>query len=332
LIRSFTDKGFTMQRRFVLTLVAAAALATPAAFAQSFPSKAITIIVPATPGGAIDITARLVGAKLSAAWGQPVQIENVGGAAGMLGSDRVAKAVPDGHTLALVASSHAINPSMYKKLPFDTVKAFEPVALTHVVPLLLAVNKDVPAKTVPELVAYLKANPGKFSYASSGNGGAPHMSAELFKTMAGVDLAHVPYKGSTAAHPDLIAGRVALMFDTVAAVSPQVKGGTVRGLAVTTSKRSSVFPDMPTMIEAGMKGYDTSTWGGLLAPAGTPKDVVAKLNAEVNKALASSDVREKLSTSGIEPASGSAQQFADFIASEMQRWGQVAKTAGVQPE
>jgi tripartite-type tricarboxylate transporter receptor subunit TctC len=332
LIRSFTDKGFTMQRRFVLTLVAAAALATPAAFAQSFPSKAITIIVPATPGGAIDITARLVGAKLSAAWGQPVQIENVGGAAGMLGSDRVAKAVPDGHTLALVASSHAINPSMYKKLPFDTVKAFEPVALTHVVPLLLAVNKDVPAKTVPELVAYLKANPGKFSYASSGNGGAPHMSAELFKTMAGVDLAHVPYKGSTAAHPDLIAGRVALMFDTVAAVSPQVKGGTVRGLAVTTSKRSSVFPDMPTMIEAGMKGYDTSTWGGLLAPAGTPKDVVAKLNAEVNKALASSDVREKLATSGIEPASGSAQQFADFIASEMQRWGQVAKTAGVQPE
>ena len=321
-----------MQRRFVLTLVAAAALATPAAFAQSFPSKAITIIVPATPGGAIDITARLVGAKLSAAWGQPVQIENVGGAAGMLGSDRVAKAAPDGHTLALVASSHAINPSMYKKLPFDTVKAFEPVALTHVVPLLLAVNKDVPAKTVPELVAYLKANPGKFSYASSGNGGAPHMSAELFKTMAGVDLAHVPYKGSTAAHPDLIAGRVAMMFDTVAAVSPQVKGGTVRGLAVTTSKRSSVFPDMPTMIEAGMKGYDTSTWGGLLAPAGTPKDVVAKLNAEVNKALASSDVREKLATSGIEPASGSAQQFADFIASEMQRWGQVAKTAGVQPE
>lgn len=321
-----------MQRRTVYLLLAAALLAAPFAHAQTFPSKSITIIVPATPGGAIDITARLIGAKLSAAWGQPVQIENVGGAAGMLGSDRVAKAAPDGHTLALVASSHAINPSMYKKLPFDTVKAFEPVALTHVVPLLLAVTKDVPAKDVSELVAYLKANPGKFSFASSGNGGAPHMSAELFKTMAGVDVAHVPYKGSTAAHPDLIAGRVALMFDTVAAIAPQVKGGNVRGLAVTTSKRSSVFPDMPTMSEAGIKGYDTSTWGGLLAPAGTPKDVLAKLNAEVNKALASADVREKLAAAGIEPAGGTSQAFAEFIGSEMQRWGQVAKAAGVQPE
>lgn len=321
-----------MQRRTVYSLLAAALLAAPFAHAQTFPSKSITIIVPATPGGAIDITARLIGAKLSAAWGQPVQIENVGGAAGMLGSDRVAKAAPDGHTLALVASSHAINPSMYKKLPFDTVKAFEPVALTHVVPLLLAVTKDVPAKDVSELVAYLKANPGKFSFASSGNGGAPHMSAELFKTMAGVDVAHVPYKGSTAAHPDLIAGRVALMFDTVAAIAPQVKGGNVRGLAVTTSKRSSVFPDMPTMSEAGIKGYDTSTWGGLLAPAGTPKDVLAKLNAEVNKALASADVREKLAAAGIEPAGGTSQAFAEFIGSEMQRWGQVAKAAGVQPE
>jgi tripartite-type tricarboxylate transporter receptor subunit TctC len=320
-----------MDRRLALAL--AATLATPLAFAQAaFPSKPITIIVPATPGGAIDIAARLIGAKLTAAWNQPVTIENVGGAAGMLGSDRVAKAAPDGHTLALVASSHAINPSMYKKLPFDTVKAFEPVMLTHVVPLVMAVNNDVPAKTVSEAIGYFKANPGKLSYGSSGNGGAPHMSAELFKTVAGVDLTHVPYKGSTAAHPDLIAGRVVLMFDTVAAIAPQVKGGKVRGLAVTTSKRSSALPELPTMIEAGVKGYDTSTWGGLLAPAGTPKDVIAKLNAEANKALAAPDVKAQLATNGIEPAGGTPQQFSDFIAAEMTRWGKVAKAAGVEPE
>ena len=307
--------------------VAAGAQAQPA-----FPSKPITIVVPASPGGAIDIAARLIGARFTAAWGQPVTIENKGGAAGMLGSDFVAKAAPDGHTLALVASSHAINPSLYKKLPFDTVKSFEPVAQTHVVPLMLVVNKDIPARNVTELVGYLKGHPGQASYASSGNGGAPHMSAELFRSVAGVDIAHVPYKGSTAAHPDLIAGRTALMFDTVAAVAPQVKGGKVRALAVTTPKRSGLFPELPTMAEAGLKGYETSTWGGLLAPAGTPKDVIAKLNAEVNKALATPDVREKLAAAGIEPAGGTPQQFNDFIQSEMARWAKVAGSAGIQPE
>ena len=319
---------------FLRAGIAAALLSAtaPAAFAQAWPSRPLTIVVPATPGGAIDLTARLIGVRLTAAWGQPVNIENKGGAAGMLGSDQVAKAAPDGHTLALVASSHSINPSLYKKLPFDTLKAFEPVAQTHVVPLVLAINNDLPAKTVAELIAHLKANPGKYSYASSGNGGAPHMSAELFKTMAGVDLAHVPYKGSTAAHPDLIAGRTVVMFDTVAAIAAQVKAGKVRGLAVTTAKRSAALPDLPTMAEAGMRGYETSTWGGLLAPAGTPKDVLAKLNAEVNKALAAPEVREKLAAAGIEPAGGSAQQFAEFIQSEMARWAKVAQAAGVQAE
>jgi tripartite-type tricarboxylate transporter receptor subunit TctC len=221
---------------------------------------------------------------------------------------------------------------MYKKLPFDTVKSFEPVAQTHVVPLMLVVSKDVPAKTVGELVAHPKSQPGKLSFASSGSGGAPHMSAELFKSMAGLDIVHVPYKGSTAAHTDLIAGRTSLMFDPVAAISPQVKGGGVRALAVTTAQRSAAFPDLPTMAEAGVKGYETYTWGGLLAPADTPKDVIAKLNAEVNKALAAADVREKLAVAGIEPAAGSAQQFADFIQSETMRWAKVAKDAGVQPE
>jgi tripartite-type tricarboxylate transporter receptor subunit TctC len=316
-------------------LAAALCVALPMAAqaqAQAFPNRPITIVVPASPGGAIDITARLIGAKLSAAWGQPVNVDNKAGATGMLGTDFVAKAPPDGHTLALVASSHAINPSMFRKLPFDTVKSFEPVALTHVVPLILVVSNGVPARSLNELVAYGRANPGKLSFASSGNGGAPHMSGELFKSMTGIDMLHVPYKGSTAAHPDLIGGRTSMMFDTVAAVAPQVKGGTVRGLAVTTLKRSSVFPEVPTMNEAGLKGYDTSTWGGLLAPAGTPKDVIAKLNAEVDKALASPDVREKLAAAGIEPGGGTPQQFGSFIQSEMTRWAKVAKDAGIQPE
>ncbi|WP_029001271.1 tripartite tricarboxylate transporter substrate binding protein [Azohydromonas australica] len=322
----------TLRGVVAMGVLALAAGAQAQQAAQTFPSKPITIVVPASPGGAIDLAARLIGARFTAAWGQPVTIENKGGAAGMLGSDFVAKAAPDGHTLALVASSHAINPSLYKKLPFDTVKSFEPVAQTHVVPLMLVVNKDIPARNVTELVSYLKGHPGQASYASSGNGGAPHMSAELFKSMAGVDIAHVPYKGSTAAHPDLIAGRTALMFDTVAAVAPQVKGGKVRALAVTTPKRSGLFPELPTMAEAGLKGYETSTWGGLLAPAGTPKDVIAKLNAEVNKALAAPDVREKLAAAGIEPAGGTPQQFSDFIQSEMARWAKVASSAGIQPE
>ena len=311
------------------SLLSSAALAQSAA---SFPSKPITIIVPATAGGAIDITARLIGQKLSDAWGKPVVIENKGGATGTIGTDAVAKAPPDGHTLVLVASSHAINPSMFKTLPYDTVKGFEPVILTHVVPLMLVVTNSLPPRTLPELVAYGKAKPGELTFASSGPGGAPHMSGELFKSMAKVDMLHVPYKGSTAAHADLLSGRTSLMFDTVAAINPHVKAGSVRALAVTTAKRSAAAPEVPTMAEAGLIGYETSTWGGVLAPAGTPKDVVAKLNAEMNKALAAPDVRQKMLGSGIEPAGGSPKDFADFLQSEMVKWAGVAKVAGIQPE
>ena len=313
-------------------LMCAALLASSAALAQTFPARSITIVVPATPGGAIDLTARLVGQKLSEAWGKPVLIENKAGATGIIGTEFVAKSAPDGHTLALVASSHAINPSMFKTLPFDTLKSFEPVVLTHVVPLMLVVSPAIPATNVRELIAYAKANPGKLSFASSGPGGAPHMSGELFKTMAGLDMVHIPYKGSTAAHADLLSGRTALMFDTVAAIKVHVKSGAVRALAVTTAKRSAAAPEVPTMAEAGVAGYETSTWGGVLAPAGTPRDVVARLNGEINKALAAPDVRERLLGAGIEPAGGTPQQFGDFIRSEMVKWGNVAKAAGIQPE
>jgi tripartite-type tricarboxylate transporter receptor subunit TctC len=323
-----------MQRR---TLVATAALAfaftcaLPAA-AQTYPSKPITIVVPASPGGAIDLTARLIGQKLTEAWGQSVVIDNRAGATGIIGTDLVAKSPPDGHTLALVASSHAINPSMVKKLPFDTVKSFEPVALTHVVPLVLVVSPALPVNSVKELIAYGKANPGKLSFASSGSGGAPHFSGEMFKSMAAIEMTHIPYKGSTLAHPDLISGRTSLMFDTVAAVNAQIKAGKVRALAVTTLKRSTVLPDVPTMKEAGLPDYETSTWGGLLAPAGTPKATVAKLNAEVNKILAMPDVRKTMQDNGIEPGGGSPQQFTDFIGTETIKWAKVAKDAGIQPE
>ncbi|MDL9999431.1 tripartite tricarboxylate transporter substrate binding protein [Variovorax sp. J22P240] len=321
-----------MQRR---TLAAATLLSIACALpamAQTFPSKPITIVVPASPGGAIDLTARLIGQKLTEAWGQSVVIDNRAGATGIIGTDLVAKSPPDGHMLALVASSHAINPSMVKKLPFDTVKGFEPVVLTHVVPLVLVVSPTLPVNSLKELIAYGKSNPGKLSFASSGSGGAPHFSGELFKSMTGIDMTHIPYKGSTLAHPDLISGRTSLMFDTVAAVNVQVKANRLKPLAVTTLKRSSILPDVLTMQEAGLAGYETSTWGGLLAPAGTPKATVARLNAEVNKILAMPDVRKTLLDNGIEPGGGSPQQFTDFIGTETVKWAKVAKDAGIQPE
>jgi tripartite-type tricarboxylate transporter receptor subunit TctC len=314
-------------------LVAATALSAIAPVsAQSFPVKPITIVVPASPGGAIDLAARLVGQKLTESMGQPVLIDNKTGATGIIGTDFVAKAAPDGYTLALVASSHAINPSMKKVMPFDAIKSFEPVVLTHVVPLMLVVSPSLPVKTVKELIAYGKANPGKLTFASSGSGGAPHFSGELFKTMAGIEMVHVPYKGSTLAHPDLLSGRTSVMFDTVAAINMQVKADKVRALAVTTAKRSSVAPTVPTMAEAGLPGYETSTWGGVLAPAGTPKAVVAKLNTEINKALNMPDVRQRLQEAGIEVGGGTPQQFTDFIQSETVKWAKVAVDAGIKPE
>ena len=314
-----------------LTL-ACAALPLTQAHGQTFPSKQITIIVPASPGGAIDLAARLIGQKLTEAWGQSVVVDNKAGATGIIGTDFVAKAAPDGHTLALVASSHAINPSMVKKLPFDTLKSFEPVVISHVVPLVLVVAPSLPVKSVTELIAYGKANPGKLTFASSGSGGAPHFSGELFKTMAGIDMTHVPYKGSTLAHPDLLSGRTSMMFDTVAAIKTQIGANNVRALAVTTTKRVGVLPNLPTMAEAGLPGYETSTWGGILAPAGTPKTTVAKLNAEINKILAMPDVRKKLEDAGLDVGGGSSQQFADFIATEMTKWAKVARDAGIQAE
>jgi tripartite-type tricarboxylate transporter receptor subunit TctC len=302
------------------------------ASAQEWPTKSIRIVVPGSPGGAIDLVARFLADKLPASLGQAVVVENKPGASNILGTDIVAKSAPDGYNLVIVALSHATNPSLFKKMPFDAIKDFEPVSMTHTVPLALVVGSSVPAKNVEELIAWLKANPDKATYASSGQGQVQHMSAELFKSMAKLELLHVPYKGSTFAHPDLIAGRTSIMFDTITAVQPHLKSGALKALAVTTATRAESLPDVPTVAESGLPGFDTSTWGGILAPARTPKAVIAKLNAEINKALDQPDVREKLAGAGIKAQGSTAQQLGDFVQAEMVKWAKVTKDAGIVPE
>jgi len=314
-----------------LLLLAFALLIAGTATAQPYPSRTVRIVVPATPGGAIDLIARTLAEKMTTSLGQAVVVENKPGASNNLGTDFVAKSPPDGYNLVIVASSHATNKWLFKQMPFDPIKDFEPVVYTHVVPLLLAVHPSVGAKTVPELVGWIKANPDKAIYASSGPGSSLHMAAELFMSMTKTKMQHVPYKGSSAAHPDLLAGRTAMIFDTVTAIRGHVKSGGVRGIAVTTAKRSSAMPELPTIAES-LPGYDASTWGGILAPAGTPKDAVAKLNSSINAALKMDDVRSRLMGAGIEIQGGTPEQFAEVIRIEVDKWGRIVKEAGIQPE
>ena len=308
------------------------ALACGLAAAQSYPARPIRIVVPATTGGAIDLIARSLAEKMSGSIGQPVVVENKPGASNNLGTDFVAKSAPDGYTLVIIASSHATNKHLFKTLPFDPVKDFEPVVYTHVVPLLLAVHPSIPAKNVQELVAWIRSNPDKAVYASSGPGSSLHMAAELFMSMSKTKMQHVPYKGSSAAHPDLLAGRTSMIFDTVTAIRAHVKAGSVRGIAVTTLARSSAVPELPTISESGLNGYDASTWGGILAPAGTPRDAVMKLNGAINAALKLEDVRSRLTAAGIEIQGGTPEHFAGVIRNEIDKWGRIVKEAGIPPE
>jgi len=314
-----------------MLLMGVALLVSGMVAAQPYPSRTVRIVVPATPGGAIDLIARTLAEKLTTSLGQPVVVENKPGASNNLGTDFVAKSPPDGYTLVIVASSHATNKHLFKQMPFDPIKDFEPVVYTHVVPLLLAVHPSVQAKTVPELVGWIKTNPDKAIYASSGPGSSLHMAAELFMSMTGTKMHHVPYKGSSAAHPDLLAGRTAMIFDTITAIRGHVQSGAVRGIAVTTAKRSSTMPELPTIGES-LPGYDASTWGGILAPARTPKDAVAKLNSSINSALKMEDVRSRLMGAGIEIQGGTPEAFAEVIRIEVDKWGRIVKAAGIQPE
>lgn len=326
-----------MRNRFIslaaaLVLSAAAASPSLAADSQAYPGKPIRLVVPYPPGGASDITARVIGQKLTESWGQPVVVDNRAGASGIIGTDIVAKATPDGYTLALVASTHAANDSLFRNLPYDTLKSFEPVTMTAAVPLVLVTNSAFPAKSVKELIALAKTKPGEVIYASSGPGSAPNLFAEMFAQMAGVQLNHVPYRGSTAAHPDLISGQVSLMFDTVPAVLPHIKSGRLRALAVSSAKRSALLPDVPTLAEAGVPGFAATSWGGVLAPAGTPREIVAKLNREIARILQLPDVRERLLGLGAEPVGNSSAEFADYLRSETARFAKLVKELGMAPE
>ena len=303
----------------------------PGAFAQVYPNHAIRLVVPFPAGGTTDILARAAAQKLTESLGQPVVVDNRPGAGGNIGADVVAKSAPDGYTLLMgTVGTHAINPSLYTKMPYDHVKDFVPVVLVAGVPNVLVVNPSVPVNSVADLIKLAKSKPGAINFASSGSGTSIHLSGELFKTMAGVDMTHVPYKGSAPALTDLIGGQVQVMFDNLPSALPQIKGGKLRAIAVTSLKRAPVLPDVPTIAESGLPGFEASSWFGVLAPAGTPAPVVARLNAEVNKWLQSPEAREQLLAQGAVAAGGTPEQFAAHIRAETEKWAKVVKASGAK--
>jgi tripartite-type tricarboxylate transporter receptor subunit TctC len=292
-----------------------------AASAQSYPGKPLRLIVPVTTGGPSDIVARILGERLSTALGQPVIIENKPGASQTVGADYVAKAKPDGYTLLQAAANMAINPILMPNLPYDTAKDFAPVSLTHLTPYVFAVSAQSKIQSVPELVKYIRDNPGKVTYGTTGQGSPQELATLLFaQTLSLPAMTEIQYKGSSAAHPDLISNRIDFMIDPLAASAPHIKSGNLRALAVTTPQRNGNFPNVPTAIEAGVSGYDFASWGGVFAPAGTPADIVTKLNDELTRALASPEVRKRFDDLGLVPRSSKPQEFGDFLLAEMVRW------------
>ncbi len=302
------------------------------AFAQSYPTRPIKIVVPYPPGGFNDTLGRTLAAKFSDEWGQPAVVENKPGGNTLIGTDFAAKSAPDGYTLLVVAFPFAVTPSLIRNMPYDTVKDFAPIILAATSPNLLVVNPQLQVKSVAELIAMAKAKPGTLNYASTGNGSSNHISMELFKSLAGVDIMHIPYKGSGPAVTDLLGGQVLLMFDNVPNVLPQVKAGKLRALAVSGDKRTPLAPEVPTVAEAGVPGYELTVWFGLVAPAGTPREIVAKLNAEVLKILAMPDVRERFLAQGVEPVGSTPEQFGEHIRAQMAKWAKVVQDAGVKAE
>jgi tripartite-type tricarboxylate transporter receptor subunit TctC len=299
------------------------------AMAQAYPNKPIKLIVPFAPGGFTDVVARILGQKLSISLGQPFVIENKAGAGSTIGTDFVAKAAPDGYTLVMVSTTHVISPAIYPKLPYDPIKSFTPVGKLVDSAYVLLVNPKVPANNVAEFIALAKASPDKIHYASSGNGSSQHLMGGMFASMTGVKMKHVPYKGSGGAANDLVAGVVESSFAGVPNAMAQVPAGRLKALAVTTSKRIPQLPDVPTMQEAGVPGYNASVWLGLLAPAGTPKEVVMKLNAEIAKVLSAADTKKELYAAGVEADISSPEALNALMVQELDRWGKVIKDAGI---
>jgi len=313
----------------VFSLCASGAQAQPAGV---YPARPIHFVVPYPPGGPLDIMARGIGARLAQAWGQPVIVDNRPGAGGNLGADFVARAAPDGYTLLMGAvATHAINPSLYARIPYDPVKDFTPVALVAVVPNILVVHPSLPVRTVKDLVALARARPGALNFASGSTGSTGHLAGELFKVLAGVDMTHIPYKGAAPAMQDLLAGQVQLMFDNLANALPQVKAGRLRAIAVTTLQRSPAAPDLPTVAESGLPGFDLSTWFGVMVPAGTPVEIVTRLNAEIVRALGSPELKDRLAAMGAEPpADNTPERFAAFIRSELSKYATVVRESGAK--
>ena len=308
------------------------AIASGAATAQGYPNKAVRMIVPFPAGGSTDIVGRTVAQKLSEMWGQPVVVDNRSGGGTSIGTDIVAKAPPDGYTLLVTPAPFTINPSLLAKLPYDALTDFAPITLINTTPLVLVVNPGVPAKSVKELIALAKARPGKLNFGSSTIGGSNHLAGELFNAMAGVQLVHIPYKGNAPALIDLVGGHIDLIFNGVTSALPLIKGGKLRALAVTSLQRSSALPEMPTLDETALKGFEAVAWNGLSAPAHTPREVVAKINADVIRIVNSPELKERLKAEGSDPVGNTPEQYAAFLRAEVAKWAKVIKFAGVKAE
>jgi len=314
---------------FITALAGIAPLAAPAT-AQPYPSRLVKIIVPQTPGGATDVFARKIGQALSERWGQPVVIENRAGAGGVLGTDGVAKSAPDGYTLLVTyAGSQAINPSLYPKIPFDSVGDFQMVATLAVTPFILIVNPKLPAQNFAEFIALAKARPGSLTYASSGNGSVNHLLGEMVKTETGIDMLHVPYRGVAPAITDVIGGQVDAAFSSVPSVLQMIRAGSVRALAVSSAQRIAAAPEIPTIAESGLPGFDVNPWWGILAPAGTDMAIVRKINADVAAILRSKEMIDFLATQGAEPLITSPEEFLRILQADLVKWAKVVKAAGV---
>jgi tripartite-type tricarboxylate transporter receptor subunit TctC len=329
----FPEKINMMQLARLLCLFAVALTAAVAGAQQTYPSKSIRYVVPFPAGGPLDIVARALGQELTKSLGQPVIIDNRPGAGGNIGADFVAKSAPDGHTILMGAvSTHAINVTLYSKLPYDPVRDFAPVTLITSVPNALVVHPSVPARNVQELIALARSHPGQLNFASGSTGSAGHLAGELFKTMARVDMVHIPYKGAAPAVVDLIGGHVSLMFDNLASGLPNIKAGRVRALAVTTLKRSPMIPELPTISESGLRGFDVSTWFGVFAPGGTSNEIVNKLNSEIVRVLRTQDMKERLALLGAEPVGNRPEEFAAFVKAEIPKYAQVIRASGARAD
>jgi tripartite-type tricarboxylate transporter receptor subunit TctC len=326
--------GFARILRLVLLIAAAIGMPDVASLAQAqdWPTKPVTLIVPFAPGGTTDIVGRIIAQQLSQKLGQTFVVENIGGAGGTLGATNAARSAPDGYTVFMATVAHTMAPGIYKSLAYNFETDFDPITIVATVPNILIVNPSLPVKNVAELIAYLKANPGKVSYGSAGVGSTEHMSAELFRSLSGTDIVHIPYRGGAPMLADLVAGNIQMAIETSGAATPLVKAGSVRALAVSPAKRSPLFPDLPTLAESGLKGYDVSTWYGFLVPKGTPEPIRTKLYNATAEILKSPDIIKKLADFGAEPGGEPPAQFATFIHDETDKWVGLAKKAGISAE